>query len=210
MKRFFSGLMLALIALLLTSAAALAFIHISGFPYSIDIDRLNISESSGFAKEEIRQNYDAMMDYLSPFSNADFSLPTMRYSVSGSYHFAQCKAIFNELYLLGFVSAVLLIILTASRVVSRKTIRISASVMVIVPLLLYCAFQINPNRAFVIFHLIFFSGRTWIFDPKLDELIKILPVEYFVHCAYIFAIFWLVGAAAQFTIGYSKKCAYNK
>jgi len=53
--------------------------------------------------------------------------------------------------------------------------------------------------------LIFFSGKSWIFDPKLDELIKILPVEYFVHCAYILVFFWFIGAAVQFMLSSSKK-----
>jgi integral membrane protein (TIGR01906 family) len=206
MKRFLTGFMLAITVLLFTTAAGLAFIHISGFPYSADIEILNICESSGFSSNEILLNYNAMLEYLSPFSKAEFSLPTMRYSESGSYHFAQCKALFNTVYLLGFVSAILLLILSAAKAVSRKTLRVSAIITIIVPLLLNCAFSINPDRAFVIFHLIFFKGKSWIFDPKLDELIKILPVDYFVHCAYVLALFWLIGAVVLFAMSsYQKK-----
>lgn len=205
MKRFFAGLLLALLVLLFTTALGLAFIHISGFPYSADIDRLNISGSSGFSKNEIQLNYDAMLEYLSPFSNENFTLPTMRYSESGSYHFAQCKALFNTVYLFGFASLLLLLILASVKAVSRKTLRVSAIITIIIPLLIYCAFSINEDRAFVIFHHIFFKGSSWIFDPKLDELIKILPVEYFVHCAYLLVLFWLVGAAVQFLLSSTKE-----
>jgi integral membrane protein (TIGR01906 family) len=203
MKRILAGFMLALIVLLFTSALGLAFIHVSGLPFSTDIDKLNICETSGFSREEILLNYNAMLAYLSPFSNADFTLPTMNYSESGKNHFAQCKALFNTVYLFGFAAAILLLILRVKKAVSKATLRISAIITITVPLLINCAFSINSDRAFVIFHLIFFRGKSWIFDPKLDELIKILPVEYFVHCAYIMALFWFIGAAVQFVMSSS-------
>ena len=36
--------------------------------YYFDIDYLNIPESSGYDKELIRRNYDALIDYNSPFT----------------------------------------------------------------------------------------------------------------------------------------------
>ncbi len=205
MNRFLTGLMLAFTVLLFTTAVGLAFIHISGFPYSVDIDKLNICETSGFSREEITLNYNAMLEYLSPFSNADFNLPTMNYSESGSYHFTQCKTLFRTAYLLGFSSAIFLLIFSARKSVSRKTLRISAIITVTVPLLLTCAFLINSDRAFVVFHLVFFEGKSWIFDPKLDELIRILPLDYFAHCAYIIAFFWFFGGVVQFALSSSKR-----
>jgi len=40
------------------------------------------------------------------------------------------------------------------------------------------------NRAFVVFHALFFPGKeNWIFDPRTDEIINILPQEFFMNCA---------------------------
>ena len=205
MRKFAAGALLAVLVLLFTTALGLAFIHLTDFPYSSDIDKLNICETSGFSREEIMQNYNAMLQYLSPFSTAKFYLPTMKYSVSGSYHFSQCKALFNIVYLLGFASAIFLVILFAKKVVSRLTLRISAIITILIPLLLNCAFSMNTDKAFEVFHLILFEGKSWIFDPKLDEIIKILPVDYFVHCAYFLAALWFVGATVQFAFSSSKE-----
>jgi len=205
MKKFAAGALLAVLVLLFTTALGLAFINVTGFPYSSDIDKLSICETSGFSREEVLENYNAMLQYLSPFSTAKFDLPTMKYSASGSYHFAQCKALFRMTYLLGFASAVLLVLLIAKKAISRVMLRISAIITVAVPLLLNCAFLMNPDRAFVMFHLLVFEGKSWIFDPKLDEIIKILPVDFFVHCAYFLAALWFVGAAVQFALSSSKE-----
>jgi len=40
------------------------------------------------------------------------------------------------------------------------------------------------DRAFEIFHKLFFPGKdNWLFDPLKDEIINILPEEYFRNCA---------------------------
>ena len=205
MKRIAAGVLLAVLVLLFTTALGLAFIHISNFPYSSDIDKLNICETSGFSRGEILQNFNSMLEYLSPFTTENFELPTMKYSASGSYHFAQCKALFNTIYLLGFVSAILLVLLIAKKAISRVMLRISAVITISVPLLLNCEFSMNPDRAFVMFHLLIFEGKSWIFDPKLDEIIKILTLDYFVHCAYFLAALWFVGAAVQFAFSATKE-----
>ena len=40
------------------------------------------------------------------------------------------------------------------------------------------------DRAFTVFHHIFFPGKTnWLFDPMEDQIIQILPEIYFRNCA---------------------------
>ena len=40
------------------------------------------------------------------------------------------------------------------------------------------------DRAFTAFHSIFFPGKTnWLFDPRTDQIILILPDTYFRNCA---------------------------
>lgn len=43
---------------------------------------------------------------------------------------------------------------------------------------------LNFDRAFVLFHALFFPGKTnWLFDYREDPVILILPEEFFRNCA---------------------------
>jgi len=205
MKRAIAGFLLAVVVLLFTTALGLAVIHISNLPYVIDVDLLSISEKSGFSREEILLNYNAVMDYLSPFSDAAFVLPTLDYTAQASYHFDECKILFNNFYLLGLASAVVLVFLTIMKAVSKQTLRISGAVTLAIPVVAGVELLTNFDSTFTFFHSIFFADATWIFDPDVDEIIRILPSEFFMHCAIFIALFWIAGAALQLIIGYSSK-----
>ena len=57
------------------------------------------------------------------------------------------------------------------------------SVLAII-VLLFGIVSINFDKAFVIFHKIFFAGKdNWTFDPRYDEIINVLPQEFFMNCA---------------------------
>ena len=59
--------------------------------------------------------------------------------------------------------------------------------------LLASACAIDFDKAFVTFHHIFFPGKTnWIFDYRTDEIIMILPEEFFRNCAILIVAVMLV------------------
>jgi integral membrane protein (TIGR01906 family) len=50
------------------------------------------------------------------------------------------------------------------------------------------------ERAFVIFHQLFFSGKdNWIFDYRTDPIITMLPEEFFRNCAILILAGILIG-----------------
>ncbi len=59
---------------------------------------------------------------------------------------------------------------------------------------------IDFNDVFRIFHLLFFNGDTWLFDPKVDYMIRILPEGLFYDYV-IWILVWFVGIMAVLTIG---------
>ena len=205
MKRAVSGFLLAITVLTFTTALALAFIHISDFPYIIDIDLLNISESSKLTRGEIMLNYNAMLDYLSPFSSKPFTLPTMKYTEIATRHFADCKVLFNTIYLLGLASGIILYYVYANRAVSKHTLKISGAITLAIPAVFGGAMLTSFDWAFNLFHSILFADSTWEFNPERDEIIRILPSDFFMHCAVIMALFWICVAVILLKIGYSKR-----
>jgi len=205
MKRIVAGFLFSITVLVFTTALGLAVIHISGFPYVIDIGLLDICEKAHLPREEVLSNYNAVMEYLSPFSNKEFSLATFRYTPKARLHFVECKALFNEVYLLGFASGIILIILMLKRAVSRKTLQLSGTITLAIPAVVGIALLTNFDRTFTFFHSIFFLASSWVFDPRTDRIISILPSEFFMHCAIIMTVFWIAGAALQLIFGYSMR-----
>ena len=52
------------------------------------------------------------------------------------------------------------------------------------------------DRAFVVFHSLFFPGKTnWLFDPRTDEIINILPEVFFRNCAILILAVLVLGCA---------------
>ena len=53
------------------------------------------------------------------------------------------------------------------------------------------------DRAFTVFHTIFFPGKTnWLFDPDTDQIINILPETFFMDCAILILAVLVIGCAA--------------
>ena len=45
------------------------------------------------------------------------------------------------------------------------------------------------DRAFVVFHSIFFPGKTnWVFDWYRDPIIRVLPQDFFRNCAILIGV----------------------
>ncbi|WP_265881320.1 TIGR01906 family membrane protein [Clostridium perfringens] len=48
---------------------------------------------------------------------------------------------------------------------------------------LILSFYLNFSKVFTLFHKIFFNNDYWIFDPKKDPIINVLPESYFLFLA---------------------------
>lgn len=153
--------------------------------YYFDIHFLHIAEESGYPKEEIRANYDALIDYnLSP-SVRELKFPTLAMSEPGRIHFAEVKVIFRFFIRLAIVSFLTgaVGIVWSSRRREYGYLKIAGF---LIPFILVSAgglIAANWERAFVLFHEVVFQNDYWIFDPATDPVITILPDTFFFHCA---------------------------
>lgn len=155
--------------------------------YYHEIDRLNLEEYSGYAREEIIANYDSLIDYCSPFYKGELRFATFPASREGIIHFAEVKNIFNAIFYSGVTSAVLLLFLIYWKIKKGDTSYLftSSIISVVLPLAagLFCV--IDFDKTFVIFHKIFFRNDYWIFSADTDPVISILPQEFFLDCALV-------------------------
>ncbi|MFA9465252.1 MAG: TIGR01906 family membrane protein [Velocimicrobium sp.] len=166
--------------------------------YYIEMVRLNIEETSGYSSDEIKENYNALIDYCSPFYGKELNFPSFPSSKEGILHFKEVKQIFYVILIGGFFSLLLLIpiLIEKKRAEEFHYLHSSALATAVLPLfiLLVCSFDFE--KTFTLFHSIAFRNDYWIFSEKTDPIIKILPQQFFLDCAIFLVCFVLLGSIA--------------
>lgn len=187
-KLFTVVLIVALMAAILSSSIAVPLLW-RGF-YYLHIDALDLPEHTGYAVEEIRGAFDEMMDYC--VFGEPFGTGVLKWSQSGYEHFADCAKLFRLDFTVALISAVILLILLILckrgvhpvRLVGKGAMFWAGSVLSVGFIVIAGLAAMNFDKAFVIFHTLFFPGKTnWIFDYRTDEIINILPQVFFRNCA---------------------------
>lgn len=170
--------------------------------YYLEIERLNIVEESGYSQEEIRENYDALIEYnVSPFQK-ELTLPSMPMSEEGRIHFREVKAIFQLILKLFIGSAVILSIGAVYKNQKKQYdyLKWAGIVTLVLPAALGILIFMDWENVFVSFHKMVFNNDYWLFDPATDPVIKILPDAYFMHCATLIIVLIFLGAMGCFAL----------
>lgn len=151
--------------------------------YYFNIDYLNIPKLSNMTKEDIKLNYDYLIDYNTSNSDLDFNLPTLESSVQGKIHFEEVRDIFQNVKILTIITGIISIIggIIQIRKKEFKFLRNSSILIIVMPVLLAIPIAINFNACFIMFHKIMFSNDYWIFNPEIDPVINMLPETFFMH-----------------------------
>ncbi|HBI91202.1 MAG TPA: TIGR01906 family membrane protein [Terrisporobacter glycolicus] len=199
MKRLLNILISFSLAIFIISGSVILGLRCKSL-YYYDVKELNISKMSGFTEEEIKQNYDYLIDYNLNKNVGEFHLPTIKYSKEGKIHFEEVRNIFQIVkkvfYISGLIS-VLGIILS----IKNKTIKFlnTASIMtILLPIITAIPLMINFNYFFIKFHETVFSNDYWIFDPSIDPVINMLPQDVFFHIGiFILAIILIISTLLQ-------------
>lgn len=175
--------------------------------YYMDINLLNIEESSGYDRDIILDNYNALIDYSSPFFQSELSFPTLEASDSGIQHFKEVKNIFTFFYILGAITLIagIAILIYKARNNDFGYLFVSSITAIALPMLMGLFILIDFDKTFTLFHKLFFKNDYWIFDPTTDPVIKILPEAFFLHCAIMIILFVLLGSLLLFWVYRKKK-----
>ena len=168
--------------------------------YYYDVKKLNISDVSGFSDDEIKLNYDYLIDYNLNNKVEEFNLPTIKYSTQGKIHFEEVRNIFQIIkkvfYLTGLISILGIILNIKDK--NIKFLNITSIITILLPVIVSILLIINFNYFFKKFHEAVFSNDYWIFDPDIDPVINILPEDIFFHIGIlILAIVFLTSILLQ-------------
>ena len=149
-------------------------------------------EEYGLPREEIETAYDEMMDFCLG-RREEFSAGALAFSQSGADHFADVRGLF--LLDLRVLLAALGLLLGALALCQMKRVRPhrflgrgpgfwAAAGLGTSFLLVGGLAALDFDRAFVVFHSLFFPGKdNWIFDWRADPIILFLPQDFFRNCA---------------------------
>ncbi len=183
-------LVLALLVWILSASIGLP-IYIRPFYYA-HIEALDLAEVSGYSEDQIKEAYDEVLDYLT-LPGREFGTGEFPHSDSGRDHFVDCKFLFdlNAGLLLG--SSLVILALwawkrlghTGPYILAGHSCGFWAGVLALVlPVVVGIYAALDFDRAFVLFHAIFFPGKSnWVFDWYADPIIRVLPQAFFRNCA---------------------------
>ncbi|MCL1830276.1 MAG: TIGR01906 family membrane protein [Oscillospiraceae bacterium] len=204
---FILGIVIGMLVIVVLTALAVGLLMSGDMVYRIEIDALNIEAESGLARDIILRNYNAVIAYLNPFNSDSFSMPDLGASEGGINHFKDVKNILCGVYIFGavcFISIILLSIFFKRRMTSGTLLTISLTIFLL-PLTMIVAIALDFDSFFILFHELFFTNDDWIFSQVTDPVITILPAEYFMHCAIVIAVFWLLGSVFYLILSIRKK-----
>ena len=174
-----TDLLLALIGCLFILSASVVLVLNIRVIYYHDIDTLHLTKEVDLTKEQIRENYDALIDYNLFWKGEDtLQFPDFPMSEHGQIHFAEVRRIFVALQYLMIGSAAVFFIGEWGKLRrgSRRSLKLT-------------------EAFFIGFHHVMFSNDYWLFDPATDPVILILPDAFFLHCALAILICVLAGSA---------------
>ena len=190
-------------ALLVLSASIAVPLLCRPFYYA-HIEALNLDGYTGLSVEQIKEAFDQVMDYCLGL-RPDFAAGVLPFSESGASHFADVRVLFLLDLWVALISLVALVILF---IISRRKKLTPAPLLGHGPgfwaaiglgglfLIVGGLAATNFERAFVVFHSLFFPGKTnWLFDWRTDPIILLLPEDFFRNCAILILtllIFWCV------------------
>jgi len=184
------------------SAAVVVALHFRPL-YYLDIKILHIAESSALPPETIRANYDALIDYNSLWNRGELNFPDFPMSEGGRIHFQEVKAIFDAFQLLFLFSlgGFLLLRWKAAALRDGRYARIAGAACFILTALIGVFVLLGWDKAFVLFHKLFFANDLWLFDYRTDPVITILPDSFFLHEALLILVLVLLFGSLALILG---------
>lgn len=151
--------------------------------YYFDIGYLGITSQIGLSEEEIKLNYDYIIDYNFSKEDSEFNMPTIKSSPEGKIHFEEVRDIFrnvNNFFILCMIFSIIGLVINIKNK-NFEFLKTTSMSIITIPLVLSLPLLIDFNKSFIIFHKLLFNNDYWIFDPNLDPVIKMLPEEFFFH-----------------------------
>lgn len=171
-------------AIAFISIAVLIVLNITSV-YNYVIYKYELTNYTGLSAEILMENYKRTIYYIQNPLIKELIFNSIPMSDFGSIHFFEVKRIFIWLYI---ISITFILVMIIKMVKNRdgnlkkkliKSFNSSVNIMSFIFIVISISALSDFSKAFYFFHKIFFRNNYWIFDPKIDPIIKALPEEFF-------------------------------
>ena len=164
--------------------------------YYFDIENLNIATNNNLSVEEVKQNYDYMIDYNLGKISGEFNLPTIKSSLNGKIHFEEVKEIIQNVLRILLVSLIISVVGIYINLKNKNInfLNLTSKLILILPVVVSIPMIVNFDKTFILFHEIMFDNDYWIFDPEKDPVINLLPQEFFLHAGIMIVVLILLSS----------------
>lgn len=177
---------------LLFSFTFATFITInSSWIYLVNIFWLKLNIKYQVSETILMKNFYKMIIFIqNPFSNK-LSLQKYNLSDNALLHFQNVKSlvVVNNVVLL--FTSIILVVLLCNVNFRRNIWRLMEFIKTSWVIIGICFLMViaDFNDIFIYFHEILFRNKDWVFNPKIDPIINVLPDQYFFLC---FAVWFLI------------------
>lgn len=182
--------------------------------YYMQIESLGIPEDTGLSVSEIKDAYNEVLDFL-VLPNREFGTGLFKWSEEGKSHFVDCKKLFDlnlTMFIISLVVVVVAFILNKKKIIKIcRPCGYNFTFLCGISTLGFFAFlggicAIDFDKAFTVFHAIFFPGKdNWIFDSRKDQIINAMPQDFFMNCAILIASSIIIISLAFIVYGIIEK-----
>ncbi len=210
MRRLFD-ILSALVAFVFVVSVSVVAVLMFRPLYYFDVDLLNLAEKTGYSKELIIENYNRLIDYNTIGSCPNLEFDSFKMSEFGKIHFEEVRDIFLGIQYVAIISLVAFMGIMIYKIMKKdlRFLRIASIITITIPAVLGTLVALNWEWVFVKFHELAFDNDYWIFNPLEDEVINILPSEFFMHCAISIVALIFILSAIMFVLGKKPKLTYQ-
>ncbi len=186
--------------------------------YYACITPLHIEETSGYDRETIVEAYDDVMAFI--WEGAEFKTGSLKWTEEEKEHFEDCIPLFHlQVILASILGAYLLVyliliktkVLRPARFKGISSVSYGGILTLIIMAIVGIFAAIDFDKLFNLFHAVFFPGKgNWIFDERTEQIINILPEEFFAVCAGFIVGLVAIFSVVSITIGVVHKVKDDK
>lgn len=149
--------------------------------YDWCISLLGIDKMTYLSIEDIKLNYQCMINYFSLLNRNSLEFIHFNMSNSGSIHFEDVKVIVDAIQVICITSGVVSswMIFNEIKKQEYRYFNLTFKLVLFIPLALFFVCMINFDLAFILFHKLLFRNEYWVFSIVSDPVITILPQDFF-------------------------------
>lgn len=208
--KWLTAVLCVCVILLIISGSIALPIYFRPF-YYWQMDALQVVERTGYDAAALTEAYDEVLDYLT-IPGQPFGTGTLPYSAEGESHFADCRVLFllnTGVLLFSLSGLIILWIMRRKGCFHLHHLRgkhpatwCGAGLLTLFGLIGGLV-ALDFDAAFVVFHQLFFPGKTnWILNTRTDPFVDALPPAFFLNCGVLILVCIVLSCVALLIYGY--------